>query len=873
MEALAEDVARAAGDERGAARLLAATARTAAQCRLDPAEGLGLGRVHFPEERLVGAAPGSAGRVLRARCEQALRVRGYERSPVMRERLAQELGTIGALGWPTYFLTVARVVDDARALGVRVQARGSAAGSLVVHLLGISVAEPVSNGLIMERFLNRRRKSLPDIDVDVESARRIEVYRAVLDRFGSERVAAVAMPETYRVRHALRAAGLALGLAPDEVGQIAKSFPHLRARDARSALRELPELRELSQRADRYGRLWELAEGLDGLTRGVAMHPCGVLLSDASLLARTPVQPTAQDALPMSSFDKDDAERLGLLKLDILGVRMQSSMAYAVSEIRRTTGQDLDLDDRAQVPLEDPQVFEMLNDQGVGGMSVFQLESPGQRELTGRLHPETFQDLTVQIALFRPGPVQADMIRPYIEARHGRRRPRYPHPDLEPALAVTCGVLVFNEQVIQVVATMTRTDLAMGEEARRALSDPQRLPGLEAWFRCRARQAGYAPPVVDEVWNMLKNMGSFGFARAHSVAFALATVQSAYLKAHFPAPFYAGVLEHDPGMYPKRLVLTEARRRGVPVLPVDVQHSSAHYRVEALPDGRLGLRIALADIHGITDDEAARITAQQPYADLADFYTRAQPSLPLAQGLARIGALDTLAPAAHRRELLLQVDELHRQHRRPAVTGQLTLTTEPSTAASVPTGLPAMTEQEQLAAELEVLGMDTSRHLMSVHHRLLTELGVMSADRLAEVPTGETVLVAGAKVATQTPPTKSGRRTIFASLDDGSPGGVVDLVFFDDTHEHVAAVVFHRWLLVVRGTVQRRGTSISIVGERAWSLVDLVQARQDGGPAALRTALTANDPQPSAPTDGPGPRGGDGTAGRRLWHASPGSAG
>ncbi|GGP80025.1 DNA polymerase III subunit alpha [Streptomyces melanogenes] len=868
MAVLAEEIARAAGLERGgAAHLLATTARTAEECRLDPAADLGLGRVHFPEERLVGAAPGTAARVLRERCESALRERGYDRTPAMRERLSSELQVISTLGWPTYFLTVAQVVDDTRALGIRVQARGSAAGSLVVHLLGISVAEPVSNGLIMERFLNLRRKSLPDIDIDVESARRIEVYRAVLERFGPERVATVSMPETYRVRHAIRAAGLALGIAPDEVGKIAKSFPHLRARDARTALRELPELRTLAQHAERYGRLWELVEGLDGLHRGVAMHPCGVLLSDDSLLQRTPVLPTATEHLPMSVFDKDDVERMGLLKLDILGVRMQSSMAYAVAEIRRATGRVLDIDDRAQVPLEDPEALQMLREGQ--SLSVFQLESPGARELAGRLRPETFQDLVTEISLFRPGPVQADMIRPFLEARHGKLRPRYPHPDLEPALKVTYGVVVFNEQVIEVFAVMTRTDLAMGEEARRALSDPARLPALEAWYRERSRQAGYTPAVIDEVWQLLENMGSYGFARSHATAFALATAQSAYLKAHFPAPFYAGVLEHDPGMYPKRLVLGEARRRGVPILPVDVQHSTPHYRVEALADGQLGLRIALADVHGITADEAERIAAGQPYADLGDFHTRARPSLPLAHGLARIGALDSLAHGAHRRELLLQLDELHRTRRQVAMPAQLTLATDAEVVTAAGTGLPAMSEQEQLDAELEVLGMDTSRHLMASHHELLTELGVTWAHQLREVPTGQTVLVAGAKVAIQTPPTRSKRRTIFTSLDDGSPGGVVDLVFFDDTHEHAAHVLFHRWLLVVRGQVQRRGTSISVVGEQAWSLVDLVQAHQRGGPAALRAALSDTAPSPAAPAVSDGDR----TPGGRLWHASAGSAG
>ena len=374
MTALAEQIAQAAGQDRGgAAHLLAATYRTAEECRLDPAADLGLGRVHFPEERLVGAAPGTAARVLRERCEAALVTRGYDRSPAMRQRLADELQVLSTLGWSSYCLTVAQVVADIKDLGIRVQARGSGAGSLVVHLLGISVANPLDHELIMERFLNLRRKSLPDIDIDVESARRIEAYRAVLDRFGHQRVATVAMVETYRLRHAVRAAGLAVGLPPDEVGQLAKAFPHLRARDARQAMRELPELRDVAARAGHYGRLWDLVEGLDALPSGIAMHPCGVLLSDDTLLQRTPVSPTAGEGLPMAAFDKHDVERMGLLKLDILGVRMQSAMAYAVQEIARTTGTEIDLDDRTTVPLDDPDAYALLRN-GTN-LGVFQLDS------------------------------------------------------------------------------------------------------------------------------------------------------------------------------------------------------------------------------------------------------------------------------------------------------------------------------------------------------------------------------------------------------------------------------------------------------------------------------------------------------------------
>ncbi|NUR42687.1 MAG: PHP domain-containing protein, partial [Streptomyces sp.] len=320
MLAAAERIVEAAGFRRDTAhRLLEQTRATAAECLVDPEDDLGIGTVHFPEPHLVGAGRRTAQRTLASRAAAGMVRKGYAGRYAYWERMHQELDIIAHHGFASYFLTVAQVVDDVREMGIRVAARGSGAGSLVNHLLGIAHADPVEHGLLMERFLSKRRLALPDIDIDVESARRLEVYRAIIGRFGTERVATVAMPETYRVRHAVRDVGAALSMDPADIDRIAKSFPHIRARDARAALEELPELRSLAGEKEKYGRLWELVEALDALPRGVAMHPCGVLLSDASLLSRTPVMPTSGEGFPMSQFDKDDVEDLGLLKLDVLG--------------------------------------------------------------------------------------------------------------------------------------------------------------------------------------------------------------------------------------------------------------------------------------------------------------------------------------------------------------------------------------------------------------------------------------------------------------------------------------------------------------------------------------------------------------------------
>ncbi|MFD5913931.1 DNA polymerase III subunit alpha [Streptomyces massasporeus] len=834
MAGVAERVVEAAGFRRETAhRLVEQTQATAAECLVDPEDDLGIGTVHFPEPHLVGAGRRTAQRTLASRAAAGMVLRGYDRRREYWERMHHELDIIAHHGFASYFLTVSQVVEDVRTMGVRVAARGSGAGSLVNHLLGIAHADPIEHRLLMERFLSKERVVLPDIDIDVESARRLEVYRAIIDRFGTERVATVAMPETYRVRHAIRDVGAALSMDPAEIDRIAKSFPHIRARDARAALEELPELRALAGEKEKYGRLWELVEALDALPRGVAMHPCGVLLSDASLLARTPVMPTSGEGFPMSQFDKDDVEDLGLLKLDVLGVRMQSAMAHAVGEVERVSGVRVDLD---ALPPGDPQTYRLV--QSTETLGCFQIESPGQRDLVGRLQPATFHDLVVDISLFRPGPVAADMVRPFIEARHGRAPVRYPHPDLEGPLRDTYGVVVFHEQIIDIVDIMTGCGRGEADRVRRGLSDAESQARIKVWFAQHAAARGYDAETIQRTWEIVEAFGSYGFCKAHAVAFAVPTYQSAWLKTHHPAAFYAGLLTHDPGMYPKRLLLADARRRGVPVLPLDVNASGVAHRIE-LVSGKWGLRLALSDVHGVSEAEAARIAEGQPYDSLVDFWERGRPSRPLAQRLAQVGALDAFG--ANRRDLQLHLTELHRGARGGG-GGQLPLAGGRRTA---PAGLPDLTSSERLSAELGVLSMDASRNLMDDHRVFLDELGVVSARRLREARHGETVLVAGAKAATQTPPIRSGKRVIFSTLDDGT--GLVDLAFFDDSHDACAHTVFHSWLLLVRGVVQRRGPrSLSVVGAAAWNLADLLEVRREEGLEGVAARLA-----------GPGPGSGD----------------
>jgi error-prone DNA polymerase len=1023
MAEVAEEICRFSGvgdTARAARELLARTRAVADRCAVDPREDLGLGEVHFPE---FGASATEAQAMLRARCEAGI-ARRYGNAPKARiwKRLDDELQTIERLGYASYFLTVSDVTDLVREMGVRSAARGSGAGSLVNYLLGVSGVDPLRHGLLMERFLSPLRQALPDIDIDVESARRLEVYERILDRYGGERCVAVSMMDTYRVRHAVRDVGAALGMPAGEVDAMAKAFPHIRARDARAALRELPELRASGLAEERLDLMFGLVERLDGLPRHIAVHPCGVLLSDATLLDRTPVE-ASYAGFPMSQFDKDDVEDLGLLKLDVLGIRMQSAMAHALSEIERVDGVVVDIDDEEQVPLDDPATFELIG--RAKTLGCFQIESPGQRELVGRSGITTFEEIITDISLFRPGPVKSDMITPYLDARQGWSMPQYLHEDLRPILEQTSGVVVFHEQVIEMIAQLTGCTLAEADEARRALGDVEGMAQTRLWFFPRALGRGYSLPLAERVWAVLEAFASFGFCKAHAAAFALPTYQSSWLKAHYPAHFLAGVLTHDPGMYPKRLILDDARQFGIAVLGLDVNASEKEYVVEqvgvydepppevmgqpsrpapeaGLPDGRAyGIRLALAEVKGINEGEVERIVAARPYHSLTDFWHRARVSRPVVEKLVLAGGFDSVygigstlgvrrRAKVTRRDLLLQVADLDRQSRaadragrgrgrglagrrraaepRPAegraaeaagrnssdplrraeaappgvweqASRQSRATKAPRPVSSVQlaldlgdtveeaSGLPEMNDSERVRAELDILGLDVSRHVVDFYVPLLEELGVTRSRDLLRRRSRSELLVGGVKVATQTPPIRSGRRVIFVTLDDAT--GPVDATFFEDAQGPYAATVFHSWLLVVRGVLRRtgpRGVSLRATGcwelptlHRIWTEegIDAVRAfmaevpegfagvgsvgeEAVAGAAGSRSTRPVVADPPAARQQGGGTAGGMGrrrvlvhssgfklspyadikpagedakSAPRKLWHSSPGSAG
>ena len=810
MHHLAEIITRASG-QRNSRKLLSTTQDLAKQAELSPSQDIGLGSIHLPEPELLGAkGQDELTAQLRQRSIAGINWRYGQSNSKVSQRLEKELEIIKSLGFESYFLTVADITDRARASGIRVAARGSGAGSLICHLLGISGVEPLSLGLLMERFCSPLRRALPDIDIDVESARRLEIYDQVFANYPM-RSATVAMFDTYRARHAIRDVGAALSIAPMEIDLVAKSLPHIRARNISQALINLPELANLNLTSPIWKMAVGLAERLDGLPRNVAMHPCAVVISSAELYQRAPIEINASN-YPMVQWDKDDVEAIGLLKLDILGVRMQSSLAYAISEIERSAGKVIDID---AIALDDSETFSLI--QSAQTLGIFQIESPGQRELVGKLTPETFTDLIIDISLFRPGPVKSDMITPFLNARQGFKTREIFHPDLAEILSDTQGVVVFHEQVIEIIATLTGSSLGQADEKRRTLGSREGQQEVCDWFFAQALSKGYELKVITQIWDVLRAFASFGFCKAHAAAFALPTYQSAWLKRHYPAAFLAGVLTHEPGMYPKRLLLDEARRNGLTIAPLDINHSDISYRVEG--DNQRSIRLSLSDISGISSAEISAIIANRPYLDLADFVHRSSVSRPTSEALLMVGAFDRLyGDEINRRDLLLHLNDLYKWSggsRTKVITGsQLSLGFTPTLSK---TGLPDLEDHELVRNEVKYLGMDISHHMIEFYADFLNQVGAIKSNQLLEQRSGSLVLVAGVKVALQTPPVRSGKRVIFLTLDDGY--GCSDATFFEDAQHSYAEVLYNSKLLLIRGATRRtglRGISLRAIG--AWDL-------------------------------------------------------
>ena len=812
--------------------------RIAERCNLD----LGLGRLLFPAYPLP---PGeTAFSLLWKRCFAGAAQRYRPLTAEVTARLERELKVVEELGFAEYFLAVHDIVEFARGRGIYYSGRGSAGNSIVSYVLRVTDADPIAHGLLFERFLNPERREMPDVDIDFCSARRDEVIQYIYERFGRANVAMVATVNTVRAPSAVRIASRAFGFTPDEINGLSKRVPWGSAARLGEMLSERPELAGHEFQHPHYRRLVRIAERLDGFPAHLGTHLGGFILSRDPLTDRVPLQWAAKGVV-VAQFDKDDVETLGLVKMDILALKMHSAIAEAVRRIEARTGEHISA---WELPRDDPKVYELIRSARTVGL--FQLESSGQRNLATRLQERDFEDVIAAISLFRPGPLQADMIAPFIRRRHGREPVTVAHPAMERILRRTYGVIVYQEQVIEVAAAVAGFSLAEGDLLRRTMTHERSLEEMDAIGRSFARKAmarGVSQAAADEVFRQLRGFAAYGFNKAHAACFAIVCNASAWLKAHYPAEFYAGILNNQPmGFYSPRGVLNDARRFGLAVRPVDVNLSGEWFEVEE--DGT-ALRVGLGYVKEMSAAarraivEARGEGSARPYTSLADFVARTRVSHEIAENLVRLGAFDSLG--VRREELVAQAPLLYagaRPMRRVTRAG--------AEAAGVPaaadagldqprlaldeqlgplTFLPDWSRQRRVSVELELLGLNVSAHPLRFVRDQVKALGVTSMARLPQLPHGRRVRLAGVLERAQMPWIRSGHRTMFLTLEDETELGQV--VVFNDVYLKYGRVLKDAVYLLIEGELQNdEEHGLAVVAHRIMDLA-AVLAREDALPS------------------------------------------
>lgn len=794
----------------GLARACDATLEIAERCELD----LGLGEFHFPAAEIPAGE--TAYSVLTKLAWRGVEDRYRPLTPEAIQRLQHELAIIGDLGFPEYFLVVREIVEFARSKGIRYSGRGSAGDSIVTYALGITDADPIRHDLLFERFLNPARRQMPDIDVDFDSARRDEVIEFIYRRFGSEHVAMVATVNTMTARSAVRYVARAFGYPIATVNALSRHLPWVSAHRIREVLETYPECRDHPLRDPRHALLLELAEELDGCPMHLGTHLGGFIITREPIASWTPLQWAAKGVV-VSQYDKDDVEALGLVKMDILGLRIHSAISDSVAMVRERLGENAVPEPFSLTP-DDPHVYEMLQRADTVGM--FQLESSGQRNLSQRLKATTFEDIIAQISLFRPGPLEAEMITPFIRRRHGIEPVVVPHPDMERPLRDSYGVIVYQEQVLLVAQAVAGFDLAEADSLRRAMTkgrSREEMTRIKAHFIERALGRGVSLEVAEEVFRQLEGFAAYGFNKAHAACFAVVSYASAWLKTYYPAEFAAAIMNNEPmGFYSPRHVLNDARAHGIEILPPHVNESAATYTVER--DG-CAIRVGLRDVHEMNRRLLEAIAFERevrPFRDLADFLRRTRAEAPAADSLIRIGALDGLGVTEEGRpptrdEMLALLPELKAVLAREGSAGDdvLCLAPAPTRPAEDPGHPSGWSVARRLSAELELLGLTLTCHPLELSSADLARKGVTYARDLASVPDGARVTVVGVRERAQTPRTRSGKRTCFLTLEDAT--GLLDVVVFEDTLNRIGDVIVKHRSYLVTGKLQNnteRGLAI-----------------------------------------------------------------
>jgi error-prone DNA polymerase len=784
-------------------KALANTVQIAERCA-DAGELLPAGPQALPRFPVPGGR--SPYLYLRALCLKQLQNR-YPVSPP-HELLEKELAIIEQLKLADYFLVVWDIVHSAHRAGIRCQGRGSAANSLVAYLLGITPIDPISSGLVFERFLSAERAKTPDIDIDFAANRREEVIQYVYRRYGTEHAAMACTLVTFRTRSAVRDTARALGFPPALVERLAV---RLNVRSARNAddIRESLDLtgafgeepladagRDPAQ--DPLQHLLRIAPQLEGKPRHLGIHNGGMVLSGPPLADLVPLEPASMPDRVVTQWDKEGLEGTGMVKIDILGLRMLAAIEDTVAIVQAQTGTRPELEALA---LDDSEVYEMLcRGEAIG---VFQVESRAQANLIPQFQPHCFADLVIQISLIRPGPIQANMVHPYLRRRRGVERITYPHPLMEPALKETLGVIVFQEQVIKVARDLAGFTPGRAELLRRALGHKragERLARFRQEFLDGCQAQGVPFPVARQVWLQLEAFGGYAFAKSHAAAFAVLTYQSAWLRRYHPAAFFAALLRHQPmGFYPPHVIVSEARRCGVEIRPVDITASELLASIE---DG--ALRLGLAAVGGLGETAGANIIeARQvgPFRSLADFCRRTQLGRRLVEALIWAGAFDSWG--VPRRQLLWDLQAALQAGR---ITSQHALPLEPDREPR----FNLLSPLERLWAEVTQMGMSANGHLTDLVSDQLREMGVSASITLPDLANGCRVWIGGVVVSAQRPPTAGG--TAFLAVEDR--WGLVNVVLRPEIHEESRSLMRTTPFVVVEGQLQKQNGAISVLAHK-----------------------------------------------------------
>ncbi len=796
-------------------------------------------------------------------------------TPAVQSRLDHELNIITTLGFEDYFLAVWDIARWARSQGIRYAGRGSAADSAVAYCLRLTNVDSIARGLLFERFMSLERAQKPDIDIDFESERRDDVARYVYQRYGEEHVASVCTFNTFWGRSAVRDFGRVLGFPQSDIDRLSKTLPHVPADAVRAAFSRYPEMRDSGIPAWKYELLLTLAESVAGYPRHIGTHLGGLVISSAPLTCVTPLQMAAK-GVAITQFDKDTIEDLGLIKLDLLSLRTLGAVEHAVDMVRGSragargvahtctaAGSHTDVRgvssaahgdscaacgdgspsgpnpgfDFDHIPHGDQATYEMLNAGETIG--VFQLESPAQRALQTRLGADSFEDIVASVALIRPGPIQGNMVEPFIARRRGEEEITYVDPRLAPILDKTYGVVLYQEQVIQIATTIAGFAPGEADRLRRVMTHFRSMRDMEEIgrdFVAKAIAGGTNPKVAETIFSYIVGYAGYGFCEAHAAAFADTAYRTAYMVRHYPAQFYAAILSAQPmGFYSPRTLLVEAKRRGVHVLPLDINRSLEKYSVETIDEtpskteGRVtgsAIRVGLMQVKGISKDAIRRLLAAReedgpeggPFRSAPDFLFRVEIPRDTMENLGLAGAFDSVDP--NRQALTWRLSRLaadaaaHRAATASArESGQATFvgTFEPPGAyeANVKHEMPDFTEAETFRHEMSILGFCVSRHAMEFFRPALTHGGVLTSRQIADCRNGQAVRAAGLVVRPHRPPTRSGKTVVFLSLEDEL--GLTDVTVFENIYQKYGSLIYQSPALLVAGTVSRRGDGVSVI--------------------------------------------------------------